>query len=98
VKVNVDKVVSLLLPSVRVFVSFYSGRVGLLVACALRQAGYEHTWATLWESREEIGIEKGVLHAIVAPCQIAPFGEYEPPWAILPYGGFPDNIQWRSNS
>jgi hypothetical protein len=41
-----DLLASLLLPSVRVFVSFYHNSQGaLLTACALRQVGYKHTWA-----------------------------------------------------
>jgi hypothetical protein len=51
---NSDLLASLLLPSVRVFVSpFYRyrqsvpciDRATLLTACALRQVGYKHTWA-----------------------------------------------------
>jgi hypothetical protein len=45
-RTNADLLASLLLPSVRVFDSCYSGhRPALLTACALRQAGYKHTWA-----------------------------------------------------
>jgi hypothetical protein len=45
---NADLLASLLLPSVWVFVSSYlgDGRATLLVACALRQAGFKHTWIT----------------------------------------------------
>jgi hypothetical protein len=43
---NADLLVSLLLPSVRVFSSCHlDDRSALLTACALRQAGYKHTWA-----------------------------------------------------
>jgi hypothetical protein len=44
--VNVDLLVSLLLPSVRVFITCLrlDRRAPLMVACALRQAGYKHTW------------------------------------------------------
>jgi hypothetical protein len=46
VETNADLLASLLLPSVRVFVSeHYSTGQALLLACALRQAGYKHTWA-----------------------------------------------------
>jgi hypothetical protein len=43
---SADMLASLLLPSVRVFVSSHRDPQGaLLTACALRQAGYKHTWA-----------------------------------------------------
>jgi hypothetical protein len=42
---NADQVASLLLPSVRVFGSCYrDNEQTLLTACALRRAGYKHTW------------------------------------------------------
>jgi hypothetical protein len=42
---NADLLSRLLLPSVRVFLSCHKGaRSALLMACALRQAGYKHTW------------------------------------------------------
>jgi hypothetical protein len=44
-RMNNDLLTSLLLPSVRVFVSSHADRyVTLLMACALHQAGYKHTW------------------------------------------------------
>jgi hypothetical protein len=43
---NADLLASLLLPSVRVFISsHYDHEAALLMASALRQAGYRHTWA-----------------------------------------------------
>jgi hypothetical protein len=46
VTINADLLVSLLLPSVRVFRSRHDHNHGaLLTACALRQAGYKHVWA-----------------------------------------------------
>jgi hypothetical protein len=43
---NADQVVSLLLPSVRIFhTSLSDSRAAVLMACALRQVGYRHTWA-----------------------------------------------------
>jgi hypothetical protein len=46
VTAHADLLASLLLPSVRVFVTChdFSGQGALLTACALRQAGYKHTW------------------------------------------------------
>jgi hypothetical protein len=43
--VNVEQAASLLLPSVRIFVSnsFKGTESGLLIACALRQVGYKHS-------------------------------------------------------
>jgi hypothetical protein len=42
---NIDLLASLLLPSVRVFGTCHSSREQTIVtACALRQAGYKHTW------------------------------------------------------
>jgi hypothetical protein len=38
--------VNLLLPSVRILVSSHlTDQAAVLTACALRQAGYQHTWA-----------------------------------------------------
>jgi hypothetical protein len=55
VDTNSDLLASLLLPSVRVFVSFHhSGQAALLMACALRQAGYKHTWAPGLECPGEV--------------------------------------------
>jgi hypothetical protein len=46
VSFDADLLASLLLPSVRVFSSCHTdARSALLVACALRRAGYKHTWA-----------------------------------------------------
>jgi hypothetical protein len=48
VRLNADLLASLVLPSVRVFMSFHGHTpAALLTACALRQAGYKHHW-TLW--------------------------------------------------
>jgi hypothetical protein len=45
---NVDLLASLLLQSVRVFMSCHEDdQSALLMACALRQAGYKHTWALM---------------------------------------------------
>jgi hypothetical protein len=46
VQADPDLLASLLLPRVRVFGSYHTDRrAALLMACALRQAGYKHTWA-----------------------------------------------------
>jgi hypothetical protein len=96
VSYNADQVVSLLLPSVRVFSSFSYGRGGLMTACALRQAGYKHTWATYWESGgDETDIEeptKRVLQSIVPPCQVVKYEDPQPAWTMLPLGEMPDGV------
>jgi hypothetical protein len=91
VKTNADLVVSLLLPSVRVFSSWWYSdkRVPLLLACALRQAGYKHTWATRHvPAHKEHEVGEAVL-SVIEPCNIFAVRSLEPPWAILPRGGFP---------
>jgi hypothetical protein len=58
---NADQVVSLLLPSVRVFSSFLSdSRAAILVACALRQAGYRHTWSICSDMSGRSGLASDV--------------------------------------
>jgi hypothetical protein len=48
---NPDLLASLLLPSVRVFSSWhFDAEAALLTACALRQAGYTHTWNMLFHN------------------------------------------------
>jgi hypothetical protein len=70
-----DQVASLILvlPSVRILVSSYrDGLCGLLTACALRQTGFQHTWAVAyWPNPRDHRVER--LHEIVraiVPCQI----------------------------
>jgi hypothetical protein len=64
---DADLLASLLLPSVWVFISTLHShdRSALLTACALRQAGYKHTWAPL-------NISRRVLNAAqeTAQCEI----------------------------
>jgi hypothetical protein len=89
VKTNADQVASLLLPSVRVFRSYYFRiHAALLTACALRQAGYKHTWATCWvvaDGRDSSGT--AVLLAI-APCRIVALENHFDPWE-MPRRGLP---------
>jgi hypothetical protein len=55
VHANSDLLASLLLPSVRVFVSdHFIGQAALLTACALRQAGYKHTWAPSFGGTDDV--------------------------------------------
>jgi hypothetical protein len=63
VRVNGEQVVSLLLPSVQMFVfSHYLDRqAALLMACSLRQVGYTHSWA--------VGLPCGVENAVRAIVQ-----------------------------
>jgi hypothetical protein len=73
IETNADLLASLLLPSVRVFVSsHYTNRALLLLACALRQAGYKHTWAP-----ESTPTPKPVLDAIRAIVQLSEAGVTE---------------------
>jgi hypothetical protein len=67
---NIDLVASLVLPlpSVEVFVTLTSHY--LLVACALRQAGYKHTWVTSgWNWPEEVKAPREV-----AQCRVYSMG------------------------
>jgi hypothetical protein len=62
---SADLLAGLLLPSVRVFVSSHkTPREALLTACALRQMGYEHTWA--------VDCPREVQHAVqaIAQCKL----------------------------
>jgi hypothetical protein len=47
IKISADLLASLLLPSVRIFATSYGCYEGatLVMACAMRQAGYKHVWA-----------------------------------------------------
>jgi hypothetical protein len=62
-----DLLITLLLPSVRVFVSSHmtSSQGALLTACALRRVGYKHTWAVSCPDEA-----KGAIHAI-AQCRLS---------------------------
>jgi hypothetical protein len=52
---NADMLASLLLPSVRVFGSCHNSRgEAIVTACALRQAGYKHTWAVNVSSASDV--------------------------------------------
>jgi hypothetical protein len=70
---NAELVVSLLLPSVRVFRAspFDDTRSALLVACGLRQAGYKHAWAVECESEVEVA-----ARAIAPQCRLAEFEDH----------------------
>jgi hypothetical protein len=66
-KVNADLLVSLLLPSVRIFISSEAiFRTALTVACALRQAGYKH----IWEARSHGLHWSRDISPVIAPCTI----------------------------
>jgi hypothetical protein len=75
---DADLVASLLLPSVRVFCSCHANsQAALLTACALRQAGYKHTWIIHWtgiDSKPEL--ERAALLAIAA-CKIIIHRDFE---------------------
>jgi hypothetical protein len=80
VETNANQVVSLLLPSVRLFHAYCCGgqeRTALLIACALRQAGYEHTLLLGRDTKTLAGIFQAV-----APCRIASddFAVQKPYW------------------
>jgi hypothetical protein len=76
---NADQVASLLLPSVRVLSSGHmDDRAAVLLACALRQAGYKHTWAmfpTHYIGRN--GLLSGV--ALIAMCNVVSKAAGGPP-------------------
>jgi hypothetical protein len=66
---NADLLASLLLPSVRVFRSSQDdSRPALLTACALRQAGYQHTWAVNCPWRMEHAIQ--AIAQCIAQCRL----------------------------
>jgi hypothetical protein len=86
---NADLLVSLLLPSVRVFASRHGDAIGALVtACALRQAGYKHVWAMWWVGGDESYPERIALGA-VSPCSIVDHGYPEPRWVLRNREGLP---------
>jgi hypothetical protein len=65
VKTNADLLASLLLPSVRVFCSSHANeRSAVIMACALRQVSYEHTWSV---SSDAYRIVKA---AVGAQCRV----------------------------
>jgi hypothetical protein len=91
---NADLLASLLLPSVRVFCSFHDDfRAALVMACALRQAGYKYAWVPWCDvgcvgrkskgPRDELG---GLLQSIIAPgrCRVdeGPLTITPCPWTI----------------
>jgi hypothetical protein len=83
---SVDQVANLLLPSVRIFVTCLDGSYdAALTACALRQAGYEHTWSLRFPNGNNgRGVAGGI--SCMAPGRIVhdPFQSWKPLWAILP--------------
>jgi hypothetical protein len=74
VEANADQLTALLLPSVRVFISYCSdSQAALLTACALRQVGFEHTW----ELRGSKSNERDDLYRIIraiARCKVVDGG------------------------
>jgi hypothetical protein len=69
---NADMLASLLLPSVRVFrLDFQDRPQALLIACALRQAGYKHTLRLASEKMLE-----GIVPAIASSCMF--FSDSDP--------------------
>jgi hypothetical protein len=93
---NADLVTSLLLPGVRVFFSF----ANVLTACALRQAGYKHTWITGKAQTEEFDYSDMSSSEIAVLLMIAP-GRVVVlplrdillglPWAFMPQERLPSN-------
>jgi hypothetical protein len=79
VMTNADLLASLLLPSVRVFGSSHpesgsSHRAALLTACALRQAGYKHTWAVWCPGEAQEAVQA------IAECRLGDLGGQEQPF------------------
>jgi hypothetical protein len=74
VKTNADRLATLLLPSVRAFISDCpNSQVALLTANALRGVGYKHTW----ELRGADSDKRDELYTIIraiAPCTVADGG------------------------
>jgi hypothetical protein len=98
VKTYADQVGSLLLPSVRVFYSDHHGSVygALVTACALRQAGYKHTWTLRCsppsETEERMRDLRRVLPWIALGCCRWLASRVEtmpPPWVLSPEGRLP---------
>jgi hypothetical protein len=81
IRINAEQAVSLLLPSVQIFVAprFLDDRAPLLMACALRQTGYEHVWA--------VGLPRGVTVIVVkvmraiVECNLADLAVHDDIWA-----------------
>jgi hypothetical protein len=90
VSTNADQVASLLLPSVRVFTSLLADvPAAVLMACALRQAGYKHTWAILSGLRGPHGAASDVLS--IALCNVVQKDSElsEASWTTLPDDALP---------
>jgi hypothetical protein len=88
VEAHAVQVASLLLPSVRVFISSYHiRRMALLTACALRQAGYRHIWAfSVTNTDEDIkpGMETSVH--VIAGCKGGDMTIQDRSWKSLKSG------------
>jgi hypothetical protein len=83
---DIDLLTSLLLPSVRVFISSHiNSRAALVMACALRQAGYKHNWAIYCGHSHPVTARQ-LLGAVrsTAPCCCRLDLPGYPPWTILP--------------
>jgi hypothetical protein len=79
VKRNADLTVSLLLPSVRAFsLPSASTRGTVLMACALRAAGYKHAWAVDCDSSIEDDIQK------IASCSLGHNFAHDRNWVYPP--------------
>jgi hypothetical protein len=97
VKTYADQAASLLLPSVQVFDSDHHGSTygALVTACALRQAGYKHTWTprcSPWETEERMRDLRRVLPWIALGCCRLLDARVEtmpPPWVLSPEGRLP---------
>jgi hypothetical protein len=65
VATNADLLASLLLPTVRIFVAFHrDARTALLAACAVRQAGYKHTYELVQPYYFDPDLEEDALDVI----------------------------------
>jgi hypothetical protein len=74
VATSADLVSSLLLPSVRVFSSFHPDvPSAVLTACALRQAGYTHTWGLICPALRASDEPCNTVRAVVA-CNVVDAG------------------------
>jgi hypothetical protein len=92
---NGDRLASLALPSVRVFESGLSDVEGaVLTACALRQAGYTHTWAMRCGYNGVTNCPDKICACLrmLRPgcCRFVESGVIvPPPWAMLPTSRLP---------
>jgi hypothetical protein len=96
VRVNADLLASLVLPSVRVFISAHanSSAALLLMACALHQAGYKHSWEVWYNLYDEPeGRKRAYREALRRLIKLGCYRVVQtqsesamPPWQILSFG------------